>query len=306
MNISSAQQVKSKGLKYHFAKKRWREAAKPYLFMLPCLIFVFLFTYYPFAKTFYLGFTLVDLNGNPIEFVWFENFKNIFSDQRMLQTVFHTLKYTVITIPGTIMISLCMALLAEKKRKGTSIYQILFALPMAVSMSSAAMIFQLILNPSIGVFNALTGLSINWFGDEKYAMIGIAIVCIWMGIGFSFLFLLAAIRNVPGELLEAADMEGSSYFQSLIHIKLPLMSPTLFFLIVTDIIHSLMVFGPIMVLTKGGPMGSTETMIYRMYIEAFENGKYGYGSAVGIMIFIIVMLFTLVTFAYEKKGVHYS
>ncbi|UQZ84650.1 sn-glycerol-3-phosphate transport system permease protein UgpA [Paenibacillus konkukensis] len=304
MNVSAP--AKSTGLNYHVGKKRWKETVKPYLFMLPCLVFVFLFTYYPFAKTFYLGFTLVDLNGNPIEFVWFENFINIFSDHRLLQTFFNTLKYTVITVPGTLIVSLVLALLAEKKRKGIGIYQMLFALPMAVSMSSAAMIFQLILNPSIGVFNAMTGLSINWFGDEKYAMVGIAIVSIWMGIGFSFLFLLAAVRNVPEELLEAAEMEGSSYVQSLLHVKLPLMSPTLFFLIITDLIHSLMVFGPVMVLTKGGPMGSSETMIYRMYIEAFENARYGYGSAVAIVIFIIVMIFTLITFVYEKKGVHYS
>ncbi|MCS7459689.1 sugar ABC transporter permease [Paenibacillus doosanensis] len=304
MNVSAP--AKSTGLNYHAGKKRWKETVKPYLFMLPCLVFVFLFTYYPFAKTFYLGFTLVDLNGNPIEFVWFENFINIFGDHRLLQTFFNTLKYTVITVPGTLIISLVLALLAEKKRKGIGIYQMLFALPMAVSMSSAAMIFQLILNPSIGVFNAMTGLSINWFGDEKYAMVGIAIVSIWMGIGFSFLFLLAAVRNVPEELLEAAEMEGSSYVQSLLHVKLPLMSPTLFFLIITDLIHSLMVFGPVMVLTKGGPMGSSETMIYRMYIEAFENARYGYGSAVAIVIFIIVMIFTLITFVYEKKGVHYS
>ncbi|TBL71400.1 carbohydrate ABC transporter permease [Paenibacillus thalictri] len=305
MNIDSPG-VKRSELTYSFTRKKMQEAAKPYLFLLPCLLFVGLFTYYPFVKTFFLSFSLVDMNGNPVEFVWLENFLTVFGDQRMLATFAHTLKYTVITIPGTLIISLALALLAEKKRKGSRIYQIMFALPMAVSMSSAAMIFQFILSPSIGILNAYTGLHINWFGDAKYAMVGIAIVSIWMGLGFSFLFLLAAIRNVPEELIEAAEMEGSSYTQSLLHIKLPLISPTLFFLIITDLIHSLMVFGPILILTKGGPMGATETMIYRMYIEAFENGKYGYGSAVAIMIFVIVMLFTLVTFLYEKKGVHYS
>lgn len=283
-----------------------KKIIKPYLFMLPCLLFVILFTYYPFAKTVYLGFTLVDLNGNPVEFVGFENFINLFKDKMLINTLLNTLEYTAITIPATFFISLALALLAEKKRKGNHIYQIMFALPMAVSMSSAVMIFQLLMNPTIGMFNYLTGLGIDWFGDEKYAMVGISILSVWMGLGFSFLFLLAALRNVPSELLEAADMEGCNYFQKLVSIKMPLISPTIFFLICTDLIGSLMVFGPVWIITRGGPMGSTETMMYWMYIEAFENAKYGYGSAVAVLIFVIVMLVTLLSFVYEKKGVHYT
>ncbi|MCA1291898.1 sugar ABC transporter permease [Paenibacillus sp. alder61] len=205
-----------------------KKIIKPYLFMLPCLLFVILFTYYPFAKTVYLGFTLVDLNGNPVEFVGFENFINLFKDKMLINTLLNTLEYTAITIPATFFISLALALLAEKKRKGNHIYQIMFALPMAVSMSSAVMIFQLLMNPTIGMFNYLTGLGIDWFGDEKYAMVGISILSVWMGLGFSFLFLLAALRNVPSELLEAADMEGCNYFQKLVSIKMPLISPTIF------------------------------------------------------------------------------
>jgi sn-glycerol 3-phosphate transport system permease protein len=279
---------------------------KPYLFMLPCLIFVLLFSYYPFVKVVYLGFTLVNVNGDPVEFVGLENFLNLFQDKMLMHTLSNTLKYTLFTLPPTFIISLALALLAEKKRKGTPVFQMIFALPMAVSMSSAVMIFQLLMNPTVGMLNYMTGLSINWFGDEKYAMAGIAIISVWMGLGFSFLFLLAALRNVPGELLEAAELEGSSYLQRLFHIKLPLISPTIFFLLCTDLIGSLLVFGPIWITTKGGPMGSTETLLYWMYTEAFQNAQYGYASAVAVLIFVLVLLFTLVAFIYEKKGVHYS
>lgn len=279
---------------------------KPYLFILPCVVLVLLFNYYPFVKTMVLGFTLVDMLGNPVEFVGLENFVEAFQDERLLRALLNTLQFTVLTVPATLLITLTLALLAEKARKGSRIYQVMFALPMAVSMSSAVMIFQLLMNPTIGMFNYITGLGLNWFGDEKYALTGIAIISVWMSIGFSFLFLLAALRNVPQELLESAEMEGSSYMQKLIRIKLPLISPTLFFLLCTDLIGSLLVFGPVSILTKGGPLGATETMVYWMYTEAFEKGKYGYGSAIAVIIFFIVMIFTLITFAYEKKGVHYT
>ncbi|KEQ25197.1 carbohydrate ABC transporter permease [Paenibacillus tyrfis] len=279
---------------------------KPYLFILPCIVLVLLFNYYPFVKTMVLGFTLVDMLGNPVEFVGLENFVEAFQDERLLRALLNTLQFTILTVPATLLITLILALLAEKARKGSRIYQVMFALPMAVSMSSAVMIFQLLMNPTIGMFNYITGLGLNWFGDEKYALTGIAIISVWMSIGFSFLFLLAALRNVPQELLESAEMEGSSYIQKLIRIKLPLISPTLFFLLCTDLIGSLLVFGPVSILTKGGPLGATETMVYWMYTEAFEKGKYGYGSAIAVIIFFIVMIFTLITFAYEKKGVHYT
>lgn len=279
---------------------------KPYLFILPCIVLVLLFNYYPFVKTIYLGFTLVDMLGNPVEFVGLENFVEAFQDEQLLRALLNTLKFTILTVPATLLITLALALLAEKVRKGTRIYQVMFALPMAVSMSSAVMIFQLLMNPTIGMFNYITGLGLNWLGDEAYALTGIAIISVWMSIGFSFLFLLAALRNVPQELLESAEMEGSSYMQKLIRIKLPLISPTLFFLLCTDLIGSLLMFGPVSILTKGGPMGATETMVYWMYTEAFEKGKYGYGSAIAVIIFFIVMIFTLITFAYEKKGVHYT
>ncbi|GMX60745.1 sugar ABC transporter permease [Paenibacillus elgii] len=279
---------------------------KPYLFILPCVVLVLLFNYYPFVKTMVLGFTLVDMLGNPVEFVELENFVEAFQDERLLRALLNTLQFTILTVPATLLITLTLALLAEKARKGSRIYQVMFALPMAVSMSSAVMIFQLLMNPTIGMFNYITGLGLNWFGDEKYALTGIAIISVWMSIGFSFLFLLAALRNVPQELLESAEMEGSSYMQKLIRIKLPLISPTLFFLLCTDLIGSLLVFGPVSILTKGGPLGATETMVYWMYTEAFEKGKYGYGSAIAVIIFFIVMIFTLITFAYEKKGVHYT
>ncbi|WP_231884773.1 carbohydrate ABC transporter permease [Paenibacillus elgii] len=305
-NASSASKPTFKAVASKQTGSKIGRMLKPYLFILPCVVLVLLFNYYPFVKTMVLGFTLVDMLGNPVEFVGLENFVEAFQDERLLRALLNTLQFTVLTVPATLLITLTLALLAEKARKGSRIYQVMFALPMAVSMSSAVMIFQLLMNPTIGMFNYITGLGLNWFGDEKYALTGIAIISVWMSIGFSFLFLLAALRNVPQELLESAEMEGSSYIQKLIRIKLPLISPTLFFLLCTDLIGSLLVFGPVSILTKGGPLGATETMVYWMYTEAFEKGKYGYGSAIAVIIFFIVMIFTLITFAYEKKGVHYT
>lgn len=279
---------------------------KPLLYLAPCLFFVILFSYYPFVRTFILSFSITNISGEISAFIGLEHFQNLINDPNLYNALGNSLKYALITAPVSVVTSLILALLAEESRPGSKFYQVMFGIPMAVSMSAAAMIFQLLLNPSIGMFNYLIQSDIRWFSDPDYALFGIILLSVWLALGFDYLFLLGALRNVPNELLEAADVEGAGYFQKLLKIKIPLISPTFFFVVITDVIGGLLVFAQVEIITGGGPRGSTETLMFWMYREGFQRGNYGYGSAIAIAIFVIVMFFTVLMFIYERKGVHYS
>ena len=180
------------------------------------------------------------------------------------------------------------------------------SLTMAMSMSVTAMIFKIMYNPNVGLINKLLGTKINWLNDAKYAMVSMSFISVWMNIGFNFLFLLAAIRGVPGELLESADIDGASLYKKVTKVILPMISPTVFFLICTSLAKNIIMAGLPIILTEGGPKGSTSTMIYYMYKQAFGNMSYNDAYAAAVITFLFTLIATLISFSFEKKGVHYS
>lgn len=180
-----------------------------------------------------------------------------------------------------------MAMAANRKRKTSWFYELAFAFPMAVSMSVAALIFKLMLNPQIGIINHVFGLDVQWFNGEKTALLSVIILGVWLGLGLDFLFLLSAVRSVPEDLIEAARIDGCPNWKLMFKIYLPIMSPTVFYLICTNLATAMMMSGPVMVLTKGGPNNSTSTIIYYMYRKAFEIYNYGQSYAAAVVGFVI-------------------
>ena len=154
--------------------------------------------------------------------------------------------------------------------------------------------------------NAVTGLDIKWLNDKNTALWVIIVIQVWMNLGYNFLFILSAIRGVSEDLLESADLEGANAFQKGVRIIMPLVSPTLFFLLCNSLAKMIMMSGLSLVLTKGGPQGSTETMISFMYKQATENGNYNAAYPSALIAFVITMVATIITFTYEKKGVNYD
>ena len=203
-------------------------------------------------------------------------------------------------------IALILAVLANKKTRTSGIYETMFSLTMAMSMSVAAMIFKIMYNPYIGIINKLLGSKINWLNDSSYAMVSLSFISVWMNIGFNFLFLLAAVRNVPGELLESSDIDGAGFVKKVIKVIIPLISPTVFFLICTSLAKNIIMSGLPIILTEGGPEGSTTTMIYYMYKQAFGNMNYNRAYAAAVITFIFTLICMIISFSFEKKGVHYS
>ncbi|PNV59835.1 sugar ABC transporter permease [Clostridium sp. chh4-2] len=283
-----------------------KHTVEPYLWLAPTIILFAVFTFYPFIKTAYMSLFIVNSMGETKRFVGLANYLYIFQDAKFVKSIVNTFVYVLISVPASKIIGLMLALLANKKRKTSSIYEVLFSLPMAMSMSVSAIIFQLLYNPSFGAVNYIFHLNINWLNDERYAMLAIGIISIWMSSGYAFLFMLAAVRNVPEDILESTDLEGASWWQKVRYIYMPLTSPTMFFLICTSLASSMMMTALVNVLTDGGPFHSTQTIIHYMYSQFAVAGNYTNAFPAAIVAFILAAVMTWLSFLYEKKGVHYQ
>lgn len=286
--------------------KSFLSKAEPYLYLIPALFFAIAFTYYPFVETVLNSFFKLNVRAQRVDFIGIQNYTSVLTSSNFLNALTNSLRFTVMTVPFNILISLSLALLAEKKRRFNRVYEVLFSLPMAISMSATCMIFKLLLNNSIGLFNYALKLDVAWFSDRRFAMPGLAFISVWMSLGYEFLFLCVALRNVSQDVIEAAIVDGARWHQRTIRIVLPLISPTIFYLVCMDIVTNMMMAGPTMVLTGGGPRRSTETLIFHMYSKSIAGTSMGYGFACSIIIFIIVFFLILLTFRAEKKGVYYS
>ena len=285
---------------------RVMQKSKPYLFLLPALFFIVMFTYYPFVETIINSFFKLNNKAQRVDFVGLKNYLQVFKAKNFNNSLYNSIRFTLMTVPFNISISLILALLAEKRRRFSRMYEVMFSLPMAISMSATCMIFKLLLNNSIGLFNYSLGLDIKWFFDKNTALWGIAIITVWQNIGYEFLYLSAALRNVPQDVLEAATVDGANWIHRTLRIVFPLITPTVFYLFCLDLIGGMMMSGPVMVLTNGGPRNSTETLVYHMYSKTVSGTNMGYGYAISIVIFLIVFLLMLLSFKAEKKGVYYE
>ncbi|KEZ90285.1 carbohydrate ABC transporter permease [Lacrimispora celerecrescens] len=279
---------------------------EPYLYILPALLYFTVFSFYPFLKTIGLTFFTVNANGQVKAFAGFDNYIHVLTDTAFLRSVWNTLVYVVLASPLAIFIALILAVLANKKTRTSAVYETMFSLTMAMSMSVTAMIFKIMYNPNIGLINKLLHVKINWLNDPEIAMVSVSLISVWLNIGFNFLFLLAAIRGVPGELLESANIDGANLYQKVRSVILPLISPTVFFLICSSLAKNIIMAGLPIILTEGGPKGSTSTMIYYMYKQAFGNMSYNDAYAAAVITFLFTLIAMLVSFSFEKKGVHYS
>ena len=279
---------------------------EPLLYLLPAIFFFVVFTYYPFIKTIFNSFFLTNFMGIRKEFIGLENYIRILHDKDFLGSVKNTFIYVFASVPLSVFISLLLALIANRRRRCSAVYETMFALPMAMSTSVCAMIFDLMYNPSLGILNEILGTNISWLTDKQYTIYAISFISVWMNIGFNFLFLLAAVRNIPSDLLEAADLEGCGFFFRTTKLILPIISPTVFFLIINSLAKSMMMSGLVIILTDGARDSTASTMISYMYTQSVNSQNYNNGYAAAIIAFIITFICMLFSFYFEKKAVHYD
>lgn len=291
-------------------KRSTRHFAKGMLFLFPSLFLFTVFLFYPMARTLYLSFFLTDNRGMATVFVGLENFMRIFTSDLFLKSLTSTFLFVLYTVPGTILISLFLAIIANERLRGIGLFRMVFSSTMGISVAAASVFWLFLFHPSIGFLNQLLGWlnvgSIGWLTDPKWALFSVSVSTIWMNIGFTFLILLGGLQSIDRYLYESADIDGASYFYKLRRITIPMLSPTLFFVVTVTMINAFQTFGQIDMLTRGGPQNETNLIVYSIYREAFVNYQYGTASAQAVVLFAIILLMTIVQFKLGEKKVHYQ
>lgn len=280
------------------------------LYLLPSVILFSVFVFYPMFRTIYLSFFLTDQTGNAAIMVGFENFMYLLGSSEFQNSMKATGLFVLYTVPITIILALFFALLANEKLKGIGFFRTMYSSTMGISVAASSVIWLFMFNPSIGMFNRLLSVfdfpQIQWLLDPEWALISVAISTIWMNIGFSFLILLGGLQNIDEHLYESSRIDGAGYFYRLRRITLPMLSPTLFFIITISLINAFQTFGQIDILTKGGPSQSTNLIVYSIYREAFINYQFGTASAQAVILFIIILIVTILQFKLGERRVHYQ
>ena len=279
---------------------------KPYLFLLPMLFFALGFVYYPFTRTLLHSFSRVNFRGDITAFTGLRNFTRLFSDPIFFMALGNTLKLTLIVSVFILVLSYIMALLAVKKRRAGMIYETMFIIPMAVSIAAASQIFKMLLEPTMGFLNHALSIDIGWFSDPAYALWGIIMVCVWIGLPFDFLLFLSALRNIPSQISEAADLEGAGFFRKLFFIRIPLTSPTILFVICTNMVLAMMTAAPVMIITGGQPAFSTVTLVFMMYTAGYQSSNYGLAAAYSMVTFVLTFGMVFFAFVFERRKVFYQ
>lgn len=289
--------------------KKFLKYAKGYLFILPNFIFFFTFIVLPVLMGLVISFT--DYNGfKQFNFVWIKNYIEMFRDEYFLVSLWHNLLYTLVTVPGTIVLALLLAVLVNKGIKGSSIFKTMFFLPNISSMVAVGIVWAIIFNPTQGPLNSfLRSIGIAnppmWLSSTNTALWSVMLVAIWKQAGYYMIIILAGLQSIPNQLYEAASIDGANGVRKFFKITLPMLSPTMFMVIILSIINSFQVFDLINIMTDGGPGRSTNVLVYRIYQEGFQKLQFGYASAMAYFLFLIIMVITLIQFRGQKKWVNY-
>lgn len=284
-----------------------KSAAKinPYFYLVPSMLIFAVFLFYPFFKTIYLSLYKTNKMGEAKLFVGLENYKALLSSPSFHNSLKVTLIFVSVVVIGSMLLGLVAAVLCNKAFPGIRFFSTAYALPMAIASSSAAMIFQIMLHPAVGIVNKLLNLDINWLNDPKTALWCVAILTAWLNSGINFLYFSAGLGNIDETIYERASVDGASGIQQFFSLTLPGLSPIMFYTLVVNIIQAFRSFGQIKILTEGGPNESTNVIVYSIYRDAFFNYRFGSAAAQSVILFLIVMVITLIMFRMEKKGVKY-
>lgn len=283
----------------------------PWLLLSPSIFICILFLYYPMLQIAKLSLYKVAFFGMRMKYVGLENFIQLFSSPVYLGSILTSLVFSGAVVVLGISISMGLALLANQKVYGARFFRVGLIWPYALSPAIAGIVWLYLFNPAVGVINYTSGLLFGikpqWYSHRSSALIMVITASVWKALGYNIIFLLAGLQNIPGQFLEAAKIDGASTFQRFWKITLPLLSPTIFFLLVMNLVQSFFTsFGLINVMTEGGPREATNILIYQMYTSGFRYFKSGFASAQSLVLFAIVIGLTLMQFKLTAKRVHYQ
>jgi len=283
----------------------FKSDGKPYLFLLPAAIVLTVFFFIPFFQTFVLSFQDYSNSLYQADFAGFDNYIKLFKSPVFYKVLLNTFIYLVVAVPVLAVVPLFLAVLLNQKIRGVTLYKILIYLPVIVSIVVAAIAFKWLFAEA-GILNFLvTTLGferIGWLTDPKWALYSVILVTIWKGIGYYMMIYLAALMSVPSELYEACDIDGAGFFRKHLTVTVPHLMPTIALVTTISAISAMKVFAEIYVMTKGGPLNSSKTIVYYIYERAFENLDLGFASAMAVVLLVIVLALSLINLLCFEKN----
>lgn len=286
-----------------------RDRGWGYVFILPQLIGLLVFSLIPLVSVFYLSLASWDGLG-PVNFVGLQNYIDQFTGDDLRISLLHTIYYTVLAVPGGLILALLIALGLNNVR-GKSAYRVLYFMPYITGSVAVGVMWAWLLNSDFGLINTLLrswfhASGVGWLTNSNYVIPSLAMVGTWQGLGFNMVILLAALQGIPVSYTEAARIDGANRFQVFWNVTLPMLTPSLFFTTVISIINSFQVFDLTFVLTGGGPGKDSYTMVYDLYHLGFESAQFGQASAVAVILFVILLVVTLIQFRLQRRWVNYD
>jgi multiple sugar transport system permease protein len=280
-----------------------------YAFLLPNIIGLIIFTLIPITVAFALSFVKWDF-ANPMEFVGLRNFGKLMNDDGFKISFFNTIYYSVVSIPLTMVCSLFLSLLLHQRIKGMKWFRTIYFFPHISSMVAVAVVWCMLYHPSMGPINQflrLLGLNTppDWLNSVVWAMPAVILMSVWKQMGYYMIIYLAGLQAIPEQLYEAATIDGATGWTKFRYITLPMLSPSTFLISILLVINSFKIFDQIVIMTDGGPGRATNVLVYYIYQQAFLNFRFGYASAIALVLFIMALVVTVIQFKLEDKWVNY-
>lgn len=281
----------------------------PYLLIAPQLLIVLAFFYWPALQAVWQSFLLQDAFGLSTTFVGFENYVELIRQPEYFGAVVRTFVFSALIAGSSLSFALLLAVMADKPLSGSTVYRTLLIWPYAVAPAVAGVLWIFMLHPSLGmVARGLRSLGVDWnpLLNGNHAMILVVLAAAWKQISYNFLFFLAGLQSIPKSVLEAAAIDGAGPMRRFWTVTFPLLTPTIFFLIVVNIVYAFFdTFGIIDAMTGGGPAKATETLVYKVYLDGLLGGNLGSSAAQSVLLMMMVIVLTAIQFRYVERKVTY-
>jgi multiple sugar transport system permease protein len=287
----------------------WRDTLRGYLFILPVVLGLLIWTFGPMIASAYYSLTEYKIIGEPT-YVGFQNYVELFTeDKDFARSLSVTIRYGLMYVGLAQVVSLAAAVLLSQKLRGITIFRTIYYLPIIVPFIASALLWKYLYNKEFGpiaaVFKALGLPTINWLGSPESALFSLVLMSVWSSAVTTIIY-VAGLQNIPEELIDSAKIDGANRFQRFLRITIPMLTPTIFFNVVTGIIGAFQFFVPAFVMTEGGPVKSTYFYNYNLYEKAFKWLEMGYASSMAWVLFAIIIIMTLLIFRSSPLWVYYE
>ncbi|HLR68414.1 MAG TPA: sugar ABC transporter permease [Virgibacillus sp.] len=282
-----------------------RRKLTPYLFLLPGCFILGIVIFYPMLRAIWLSFMDYNMLSDPV-YVGLDNYKELFQDGLFWQTTLNSFIYLVIAVPSLVILPIFLAILINQNVKGINAFRSIYYVPFITSIVVVGITWEWVYKEN-GFLNFMleqlgfTDDPVKWLTTSSTALFAVIVVTIWKSLPFYMIIYLGGLQSIPSDLYEASKIDGANWWKQTIHVTIPQLKPYVFLVAVLSSINSLKVFEEIYVMTDGGPLHSSETLVFYIYREAFDNLNMGYASAAGVILFLLTLIFSLINMKFLGK-----